>query len=416
MLFSKYFIPTLRKVSEESLSFRLSLKAGLISPLASGIYSYLPLGLRVLKKIENIIRKHMDNLGACEVLLPALQPLELWEKTGRDKLLAEVLIKFQDRRKRRLSLGPTHEEVVTDLVAKFLSSYKQLPLVLYQIQTKYRDELRPKSGLIRGCEFVMKDAYSFDADDAGLDKNYLNMYHAYSRIFTECGLKPIVLGADSGFIGGSVSEEFLAEASSGEDMVLLCNKCNSYFKEQDSCPQCKAADFAQRRALELGHIFKLGTDYARKLGAFFLDEKGKRLPVVMGCYGIGVSRIISAVIEQNHDSEGIIWPQAVAPFEIEIVCLNPEDRDILSFSFKLYEELKEKGFEVLFDERPETPGVKFNDTYLIGMPYVVVVGKRKFAEDKVEVVTRKNKKTVLVHKSDVIETVCAALAVGTNEP
>jgi len=400
VLFSKYFIPTLRNVSEESLSFKLSLKAGLISPLASGIYSYLPLGLRVLRKIEGIVREHMNSSGAYEVLLPAIQPLDLWEKTGRDKLLNEVLIRFQDRRKRKLSLGPTHEEVITDLVAKFVSSYKQLPLVLYQIQTKFRDEIRPRSGLIRGCEFIMKDAYSFDIDEKGLDNNYQKMYSAYDNIFKECGLSPIALGADPGFIGGNVSEEFLVEASSGEDIIQSCNECNIYFKDKKTCPQCKKGKIKQMRALELGHVFKLGTQYSEKLGAFFLDDKGRRLPALMGCYGIGVSRIISAVIEQNYDEEGIIWPKSVAPFDIEIVCLNPEDEYILSFSFKLYETLLENDFEVLLDERAESPGVKFNDAYLIGTPYIIIIGKKRFLEGKIEVIKRRNKESILVDKSN----------------
>ena len=405
MLFSKYFIPTLRQVSEESLSFKLSLRAGLINSLASGIYSYLPLGLRVLRKIEDIVRKHMNNSGAHEVLLPAMQPLDLWEKTQRDKLLNEVLIKFKDRRNRSMCLAPTHEEAITDLVAKFVSSYKQLPLVLYQIQTKFRDEIRPKAGLIRGCEFIMKDAYSFDASNFGLDENYKNMYHAYGGIFDECGLKTIVSGADSGFIGGSVSEEFLVEATSGEDVIWSCEKCGIYFKEEGVCPQCKKDKIKQIKALELGHIFKLGTTYSEKLGAYFLDDNGERLPMIMGCYGIGISRIISAVIEQNYDKEGIIWPESIAPFDIEVICLNPEDEGMLSFSLKLREDLKKNNFDVLLDERKESAGVKFNDAYLIGIPCIIIIGKNNFLEGKVEIVRRRGKEVVLADRNSVIETV-----------
>lgn len=403
MLFSRYFIPTLREVKEESLSFRLSLKAGLISPLASGIYSYLPLGLRTLKKIEAIIRKHMDNSGAHEVLLPALQPIELWQKTQRDMLLAEVMIKFQDRRNRKLCLGPTHEEVITDLVARFVSSYKQLPLVLYQIQTKFRDEIRPKAGLIRSCEFVMKDAYSFDKSEADLEKNYQKMYIAYNAIFTECGLRPIVLEADTGFIGGSLSHEFLVEAPSGEDIVFFCNKCNKLFKEKEKCPQCQNTKLQEKRALEIGHIFKLGTDYSQKLQAYYLNKQGKRLPLIMGCYGIGVSRIISGAIEQNYDKEGIIWPTNIAPFKVEIVCLNPEVQDIFNFSNTIYQTLLEKKYEVLFDDRSESVGVKLNDAYLLGIPYLIVVGKKKFAEGKLEVIKRCGKEITTLDKNKLLE-------------
>jgi prolyl-tRNA synthetase len=409
MLFSKYFVPTLREVKEESLSFALSLKAGLISPLAAGVYSYLPMGLKVLKNIEGIIRKHMDAAGAQEVLLPAIQPVELWKKTKRDEILSEVLIRFSDRRGRKLCLGPTHEEVITDLVAKFVSSYKQLPLILYQIQTKFRDELRPRAGLIRGCEFSMKDAYSFDADEEGLKKNYQAMNQVYKNIFSECGLNTIVLEADSGFIGGSMSHEFLSEGVSGEDIVLFCKKCDHYFKEQKLCPKCKGKKFEQKKALELGHIFNLGTKYSETLGAFFLDRQGKRSPIIMGCYGIGVSRIISAVIEQNFDSEGIIWPQSIAPFDIEIACLDPQDQALRSFSFELYEKLKKAKFKVLLDERDDSVGVKLNDAYLLGMPYLVVVGKKNFATSKIEIIKRQGKVKSLVDKDRAAEKIASLL-------
>ena len=403
MLFSKSFIPTLREAKEESLSFNLSLRAGLISPLASGIYSYLPLGLKVLKNIERIIRKHMNGLGANEVLLPSLQPLDLWQKTGRDKTLGEVMIKFQDRRKRNLCLGPTHEEVITDLVARFVSSYKQLPLVLYQIQTKFRDELRPRSGLIRGCEFSMKDAYSFDKDEAGVRENYNKMLKAYEDIFKECGLKTIVLEAESGFIGGSVSHEFLSQGLSGEDMVKHCLGCGAHFKGKEICPKCSSKEAKEIKALELGHVFNLGDIYSKKLGAYFLDEKGKRLPLLMGCYGIGVSRIISAVIEQNCDEEGIIWPLNISPFDLEVICLNPDDEDIRSFSSSVYQKLKSKKFEVLFDERVEYSGVKFKDANLLGIPFQIIIGKKRFKENKVEVFLRGNKQAVLLDKSNIFD-------------
>jgi len=393
--FSKYLIPTLREVKEESISFNLSLKAGLISSLASGIYTYLPLGLKVLRKIENIIRKHMNLRGANEILMPALQPLELWSKTGRDKLLGEVMIKFEDRRGRKLCLGPTHEEVVTDLASKYISSYKQLPLILYQIQSKFRDEVRPKSGLIRGCEFVMKDAYSFDSTGEGLDHNYELILSAYKEIFKECGVDTAVLEADTGFIGGSKSHEFLAPADSGEDILLYCGKCGSYFKDGKQCPKCSNRPVEEKKALELGHIFKLGVKYSGKLGADFLDDKSRRLPLIMGCYGIGVSRIISAVIEQNYDKDGIKWPVNIAPFDAEVICLNTEDKDVFSFAEGIYSSLKEAGLDVLFDDRPGYSGVKFKDSYLIGIPFLIVVGKKQSKKGKVEIIRRKDNLRVI---------------------
>lgn len=400
MLFSDYFISTQREIKEESVSFKLSLKAGLVSSLAAGIYSYLPLGLRVLRNIENIIRKNMAECGANEVLLPALQPMDLWEKTGRDELLGETMFRFKDRKKRPLCLAPTHEEAITDLVSKYVSSYKQLPLVLYQIQTKFRDELRPRAGLIRGSEFVMKDAYSFDIDEKGLAENYKRMLSAYKNIFSECGLKTTEFKADTGFIGGSVSHEFLAESGSGEDIIKVCSNCGQTFKDQDKCPGCKGDDYKENKALEVGHVFKLGTKYSEKLKAFFLDEKGKRNPVIMGCYGIGVSRIISAVIEQNHDEEGIVWPRSISPFDIEIICLSPDDEAINKFSFDLYNELK-KEREVLLDERNETPGVKFKDAHLLGIPFLIIIGKKNFYNDKVEIEVRKGRKKEMVPKENV---------------
>lgn len=405
MLFSKYFIPTLREVNEESLSFRLSLKAGLISPLASGIYSYLPLGLRVLRNIEAIVRKNMNDLGAYEVLLPVLQPLELWQKSKRDKLLGEVMIRFEDRRGRKLCLGPTHEEVITDLVSRFVSSYKELPLILYQIQTKFRDELRPKGGLIRSCEFIMKDAYSFDRDEEGLERNYQSMYLAYDKIFRECGLKPLAFSADVGFIGGSASCEFLVESSSGEDSFFYCQECGFYFRDKELCPQCKSKKVLEKRGLELGHIFKLGRIYSEKLGAYFLDKKGERAPIVMGCYGIGVSRLLPGIIEQNYDSEGIIWPEKVAPFDIEVICLNPEEEEILSFCFQVYEFLKKRGFQVLLDERSQYSGIKFKDAYLIGIPYLIVVGKKSFSQGRVECIRRRDKKAIKIRKGYLLDSI-----------
>ncbi|MCX5694057.1 MAG: proline--tRNA ligase, partial [Candidatus Omnitrophica bacterium] len=267
MFWTKVFIPTLKETPKEaeSLSHQLLLRAGFVRMLMAGAYTYLPMGLRVLEKIQGIIRQEMNACGASELLLPALHPLELWQKTGRDKDLGEVMFKFKDRRGRELSLGPTHEEIITDLVKNNLSSYRQLPLVLYQIQTKFRDEIRPRFGLIRCCEFIMKDAYSFDQDEAGLDKNYQLMYEAYKRIFSRCGLKTLITEADSGVMGGKVSHEFMVEAPLGEDIVLVCPECGlaKAFKEADDlCPKCKIK-MNKVNTIEVGHIFKLGTKYSQ---------------------------------------------------------------------------------------------------------------------------------------------------------
>ncbi|MFA5275797.1 MAG: aminoacyl--tRNA ligase-related protein, partial [Candidatus Omnitrophota bacterium] len=335
-------------------------------------------GLKVLNNVEMIIRQEMNAIGAAELLLPALQPLELWQKTGRDKDIGEVMFKFQDRRGRNVCLGPTHEEIITELIKNHISSYRQLPLVLYQIQTKFRDEIRPRFGLIRACEFVMKDAYSFDADEAGLDKNYELMFEAYKRIFKRCGLNVLITEADSGVMGGKVSHEFMVAAKDGEDRVLLCPACSAAasFKEgqNNACPKCaKKADIVN--TIEVGHIFKLGVKYSSALAAKFLDAQGKLRDIIMGCYGIGVSRMISAIIEQNNDPSGIIWPKEVAPYKVIITALDVTDNKIIESAESLYQELQENNIEVLFDDRDERAGVKFKDADLLGIPLQIIIGK-----------------------------------------
>ena len=329
MRWSKSFIPTIKELPQEaeSLSHQLMLRAGLIRMLMAGAYSYLPIGLKVLNNIKKIIRAEMNASGANELLLPALQPLELWQKTGRDKVIGEVMIRFTDRRGRNVCLGPTHEEVITDLVRQHVSSYKQLPLVLYQIQTKFRDEIRPRFGLVRACEFMMKDAYSFDAGEAGLDKNYSVMSEAYKRIFKRCGLDCFCVEAPSGVMGGKVSHEFMAKAACGEDIVLVCSKCKqakSFKEEKVNCSEC-GVELEKVNTIEVGHIFKLGTKYSASLGANFLDAKGLLSPVIMGCYGIGVSRLVATIIEQNHDQQGIIWPREITPYDVLVMPLDVTD-------------------------------------------------------------------------------------------
>ena len=369
MLWSKTFIPTLKETPQEAelISHQLLLRAGLIRMLMAGVYSYLPLGLRVLNNVQNIIRQEMRACGAAELLLPALQPLELWVKSGRDKDMGEVMIRFTDRRGRKVCLGPTHEEVITELVKNHISSYKQLPLILYQIQTKFRDEIRSRFGLVRGCEFIMKDAYSFDKDEDGLDKNYKAMYEAYCRIFKRCGLELLVTEADPGVMGGNVSHEFMVPVKDCED-------------------------------IEVGHIFKLGTKYSSSLGANFLDAQGKLKAIIMGCYGIGVSRLISAIIEQNYDKDGIIWPKEVTPYKVIILPLDTTDKKIMELATDVYKKLEQNSIDALFDDRDERAGVKFKDADLLGIPLQVIIGKESSKMNTVELKLRRSGEKIIKKK------------------
>ncbi len=548
MRLSRYFLPTLREdpAEAEVVSHKLMLRAGMIRRLASGIYSFLPLGLRVLRKVENIVREEMNRAGALEVLLPLVQPAELWRETGRWDRFGKELLRFKDRKDHDFCLGPTHEEVITDLVRREVRSYRDLPLILYQIATKFRDEIRPRFGLMRGREFIMKDAYSFDVDDRAAEESYRLMYETYERIFTRCGLRFRAVLADTGAIGGSESHEFMVLAETGEDLIATCPKCGYAanlemaealcpegedeepekplekkatpgvksveevagflgippsklvktllylvdgqpvavlirgdhelnevklrralgaeqvemadaetverltrapvgfagpvglsgvkivadlavrplknfvtganeadahyvnvnhprdFKieafydlrnvtQGDRCPRC-ATPLELTRGIEVGHVFKLGTKYSQTMGATFLDEKGRERPMVMGCYGIGVSRTVAAAIEQNHDEHGIIWPLSLAPFQVVLLTLGAEE-EMMRLSENLYQALEEAGLEVLWDERDERPGVKFKDADLIGIPYKLVVGKRFKKEGMVEVKERRTGET-----------------------
>jgi len=385
MYWTNTFIPTLKEIPQEaeSVSHQLLLRAGLVRMLMAGSYSYLPLGLKVLQNIQNIIREEMNSAGAAELLLPALHPLELWQRSGRDKDLGEVMIKFTDRRGRKLCLGPTHEEAITDLVRSHVSSYKQLPLVLYQIQTKFRDEIRPRFGLIRSCEFIMKDAYSFDKDEAGLDKNYETMRNSYDRIFKRCGLNVVTTAADSGVMGGKVSHEFMVPAKDGEDVVTV--------------------EGQKVNAIEIGHIFKLGTKYSAVLGANFLDAKGKLQPIIMGCYGIGVSRLISSVIEQNNDANGIIWPLELTPYKAMILPLDVTDSNIMSAASGLYQDLTKLGIEPLLDDRDERAGVKFKDADLLGIPLQIIIGKNGLKDGTLELKIRASQEKIIKPKVDILK-------------
>ncbi len=405
MYWSKFFIPTLKEIpiGAEALSHQLSLRASLVHMLTSGVYSYLPVGYRALRKVENIIREEMDAIGCCELLLPSLHPIEVWKKTGRDQTLKDVMITFDNKKGQKMCLGPTHEEIITTIAKDFIQSYRQLPVTLYQIQTKFRDETRTRFGIVRASEFIMKDAYSFDRDVEGLKKNYDLQLKAYVKIFKRCGLDPIVVAADSGAMGGSLSHEFLVSAPIGEDVIWVNEQSGEIIKdENDSAPQ-KPGSWQKKICIELGHIFQLGTKYSESLGAVFLDEDGKQKPIIMGCYGIGVSRLIAAIIELNSDKAGIVWPKEVAPFDVEILPVQASDTPSMELANRYYQELKSKGVDVLVDDRDESAGRKFNDADLIGIPYRIIIGKRMLAQDQVEIKDRRTGQMQAVSKDALVD-------------
>jgi prolyl-tRNA synthetase len=550
MRISKLFGKTQREVPSEAdtASHQLLLRAGMISQVATGVYSYLPLAWRVLRKIENIIREEMDKAGGQELSMPVLQPLELWQETGRDLAFGKGLFTLSDRRDRKLALGPTHEEVITQLVSHNVQSYRDLPLLLYQIQTKFRDEPRPRGGLIRVREFTMKDLYSFDADEAGLNQSYDKMLQAYQNIYARCGLPTLLVEADSGAIGGKDSHEFMVIAESGEDEIIYCSHCQyaanvdkaqsvkskveggkplpleevatpgaasieevaSFLKMPqshtlkavfyvadgklifvvirgdievnevklknvldcfelrlateteiidadivagaaspigisgikvvaddsitsgtnfvagankpethlrnvnyprdfsvdivadvakahagDGCPRCDGK-LLSTHGIEVGHVFKLGTFISEKLGAQFIGAKGVLQPIVMGCYGIGLGRLLAAAVEQNHDDKGTIWPLPIAPYHIYLCPLYREDSKVSEVTENLYGKLEAEGLEVLFDDRQESPGVKFNDADLLGIPIRVTISPRTLETNSVEIKERSEKEPQLV--------------------
>ena len=392
---SMMFIPTLREVPSDAeiRSHQFLLRAGFIKQVAAGVYIYLPLAKRSLHHIETIIREELNAIDGNELLMPALQPKELWDETGRWSVYGSELMRLTDRNSREFALGPTHEEVITDVVRDYLNSYKKLPLTVYQIQTKFRDEARPRFGLMRGREFIMKDAYSFHANQESLDKTYDKFVQAYTNIFNRCGLKFRMVEADSGQIGGSQSAEFMALAEVGEDTIV-------YSTTGSFAANIEVADLPvgapspdgvgvvdHAKGIEVGHVFKLGTKYSESMNAVFLDENQKKQPIIMGCYGIGVSRVMMAVIEQNNDENGMIWPKSIAPFDIHVIPVDVKKAEQLDAATKIYEDLKAVGFEVLLDDRKERAGVKFSDADLIGLPIRVTVG-RGISDGLVEIKVR----------------------------
>jgi len=383
----------------ETISHQLMIKAGLIRQVASGIYNWLPLGIKVLRKVENIVRREMDKSGAQEILMPMVQPGDLWKESGRWQQYGKELLIFQDRHEREFCLGPTHEEIITNLCRNDIRSHKQLPVTFYQIQTKFRDEIRPRYGVMRSREFIMKDAYSFDLSEEGMNHSYNIMREAYERIFDSMGLDYRIVKADSGAIGGSDSEEFHVLADSGEDLLAFSDKSDyainadlliEALSDQDPesldgqpSPDGKG-NLKLKRGIEVGHIFKLGKKYSESMKLVLQGDKRNIFPE-MGCYGIGISRIVAAAIEQNHDDKGIIWPDAISPYEIALVEINPKgDKALKKLCSQLYNSLKEKGHEVLWDNRDQSPGVKFSDMELIGIPRMIILGEKSFKDNKVE--------------------------------
>jgi len=386
MKWTQSYIPTLRETpaDAEAISHILMLRSGMIKKVISGAYSYLPLGFKVLNKVIDIVRSEMNAAGAQELLMPAIQPAEIWKESGRYDVIKDIMISYKDRHGSEMIMGPTHEEIIVDIVRKDISSYKQLPFILYQIQTKFRDEPRPRFGIIRSKEFLMKDAYSFDKDTYGLNRNYEKMYNAYISIFKKCGLNAIPVEAESGIMGGDTSHEFMVLSESGEDEITHKGK--------------------KEKAIEIGHVFKLGTKYSKALGANFSDENGKENPIIMGCYGIGINRILAAAIEENHDKEGIIWPKAIAPYQAIVIPTNTADEKINKAANDIYDKLIKEGVEVIIDDRDERAGVKFKDADLIGVPTHVIIGKG-LTDGKIEIKDRKTKETQQVLVKDVIKAI-----------
>ncbi|MBI4125905.1 MAG: proline--tRNA ligase [Deltaproteobacteria bacterium] len=408
MRYSEMFIPTLREAPSDAevISHKLMIRAGYIRKLASGVYMYLPLCLRVLRKIETIVREEMTAAGASELLLPVVMPAELWRETGRWDVYGKELLRFRDRHERDFCIGPTHEEAITDLVRREVRSYRNLPLNLFQIQTKFRDEIRPRFGLMRGREFIMKDSYSFDLDEASSLKTYAAMVDAYKKIFTRCGLTFRAVDALTGAIGGTKSHEFQVLAESGEDEIVACTKCdyaaNSEKAVGEKCPRC-GGSFERSRGIEVGQVFYLGTKYSAPMKAVYLDESGKEQLMVMGCYGIGIGRTAAAAIEQNHDERGIVWPLPIAPFHVQIIALESAGEPF-RVAKELVQKLEAQRIEVLLDDRDERPGVKFADADLVGIPYHLVVGSKGLKEGKIELKERKTGKVQKLAPSEVVDT------------
>ena len=411
MRLSKYFLPTLKEnpIDATVVSHQLMVRAGMIRQTASGIYSWLPLGLKVLRKVEKIIKDEMDKSGALEVLMPTIQPAELWIESGRYEAYGKEMLRIKDRHDRDILYGPTHEEVVTDLFRKNITSYKDLPKNLYQIHWKFRDEIRPRFGLMRGREFLMKDSYSFDLNAEDARKTYDLMYETYFKIFRKMGLKPIALRADTGAIGGDLSHEFHILADVGESAIFYDKKFDELSEEQEidiaqtqkiyamaddlhipeKCP-IPADQLVSRRGIEVGQVFNFGLKYSKAMEASVMGAGGEKIYPNMGSYGIGVSRVVAAAIEANHDENGIIWPAQISPFDVILINIRIGDEACDKACEELYLKLQNQGVEVLYDDTKNSLGQKFSVADLIGVPKQIIVGPKSLALGKVEIKNRKN--------------------------
>jgi len=426
MRLSRYFLPTLKEIPAEAeiASHRLMLRAGMIRQSSAGIYSWLPLGLRVLRNIERIVREEQDRFGCQELLMPTIQPADLWRESGRFDAYGPEMLRITDRRERELLYGPTNEEMITEIVRGTIRSYRQLPKLLYHIQWKFRDEVRPRFGVMRGREFLMKDAYSFDLDAAGARRSYSKMFVCYLRTFARLGLRAIPMRADTGPIGGDMSHEFVVLADTGESEIayhralgeidaggidvdpegdlqpVIAGFTSRYAAtDEQRDPAAEAAlgaDLVVGRGIEVGHIFYFGTKYAKPMRAVVAGPDGEEVAVEMGSYGIGVSRLVGAVIEASHDAAGIVWPDAVAPFPVGLINLKADDAACAEACDDLYQALAARGVEALYDDRNERAGVKFADMDLIGIPRQLVVGPKGLAAGRAELKDRRSGERVEV--------------------
>jgi len=413
MKFSSFFIPTLKNIPAEAeiISHQLMIRAGMIKQASAGIYSWLPLGLKVLKKIEHIVRDEQNKAGAIEVLMPTIQSADLWIKSGRYEDYGKEMLRIQDRSGREMLYGPTNEELITDIFQSYITSYKDLPKNLYHIQWKFRDEVRPRFGVMRGREFLMKDNYSFDLTEEDSKISYNKMFTAYIKTFLRMGLTPISLRAETGSIGGNLSHEFQILAKTGESTLyydkdlekidpetINPDKLQSYYAAVDglhdekNCPISKE-QLKISKGIEVGHIFYFGTKYSEKLSAFVQNNKGKKTAVHMGSYGIGISRLVGAIIEAFHDDKGIKWPISVAPFHVSLINLMIDDKACAKMSNIMYEKISNSKLDVLYDDRDCSIGKKLSDNDLIGIPYQVIIGKRDLKDNIVQLKNRLNNET-----------------------
>ena len=421
MRLTNYFLPVLKESPSDAeiASHQLMMRAGMISQSSSGIYSWLPLGLRVLKKIENIVREEQDAAGVNEILMPTIQPADLWKESGRYEDYGKEMLRINDRQDREMLYGPTNEEQITDIFRRSIKSYKELPQLLYHIQWKFRDELRPRFGVMRGREFLMKDAYSFDLDKQQSEISYNKFFVCYLKTFQRLELKAIPMAAETGPIGGDLSHEFIIISKTGESDIYFDRKLleqeselfnvnysedlsglvNSYkalyavsddkFNQDDFNDNVSDENQTKSKGIEVGHIFSFGTKYSEAMKANVLNKDGKQATVFMGSYGIGISRLVGAIIESSNDEKGIIWPKSVSPYDIGIINLKQKDEDITLISDDVYEKLLNVGFDVLYDDKADNPGVKFSRMDLLGLPYQIIVGNRSKSDSILEVKNRK---------------------------